>query len=408
MMKNTTVSKSRNMNCSIDRGCAMSRHEFGTAMRTSPWVGLIMALAVTMVGASAWAAMPSARANATSTATAGASGSSQGGALYVQSGTVTLTDTILWNDTAATGAEVYVAGGATVTVGTSVVAGVCPTGATCSGILGTDPLLGALGNNGGPTPTMLPGAGSPGIDAGVGCAATDQRGITRPQGSACDIGAVEVIQYALAVTVTGSGTVSAGASPSAQSGGVAACGSGGANCTARYVGEGAGTPASVALTAMIPAGQHVTWGGACAAASSGTTATVTMSAAASCTAAFAPDQVGQTITFTSTPPAIATVGGSYTVTANATSGLTVTFSIDAASTPGACTIAGSVVTFTGAGTCIIDANQAGNAAYSAAPQRQQTMAVQLAAVPTPTLDRWVLLALGMLLGLIGFKRARRA
>jgi hypothetical protein len=64
-----------------------------------------------------------------------------------------------------------------------------------------DPMLGALGANGGIGETMVPAAGSPLIDAippancqtgiavGVG---TDERGINRPQGSGCDIGAVEV------------------------------------------------------------------------------------------------------------------------------------------------------------------------------------------------------------------------
>jgi hypothetical protein len=57
----------------------------------------------------------------------------------------------------------------------------------------TDPQLSALANNGGPTDTMALPAGSPAIDAGTnaGCPATDQRGVTRPQGSACDIGAFE-------------------------------------------------------------------------------------------------------------------------------------------------------------------------------------------------------------------------
>jgi uncharacterized repeat protein (TIGR01451 family) len=57
-----------------------------------------------------------------------------------------------------------------------------------------NPQLAALGNNGGPTDTMLPAEGSPAIDAGTGtgCPATDQRGVTRPQRTACDIGAVEV------------------------------------------------------------------------------------------------------------------------------------------------------------------------------------------------------------------------
>jgi hypothetical protein len=62
------------------------------------------------------------------------------------------------------------------------------------GNLDADPLLGGLGDNGGATPTMLPGAGSAAIDASPDpdCPATDQRGVTRPQGPQCDIGAVEV------------------------------------------------------------------------------------------------------------------------------------------------------------------------------------------------------------------------
>ncbi len=59
--------------------------------------------------------------------------------------------------------------------------------------LSGDPRLGPLRDNGGPTKTMLPAPGSPVIDAGGVCpVATDQRGIPRPQGAACDIGAVEV------------------------------------------------------------------------------------------------------------------------------------------------------------------------------------------------------------------------
>ncbi len=55
-----------------------------------------------------------------------------------------------------------------------------------------DALLGALGNNGGPTETRALLAGSPAIDAGtaVGALATDQRGL--PRFGAVDIGAFEV------------------------------------------------------------------------------------------------------------------------------------------------------------------------------------------------------------------------
>ena len=79
--------------------------------------------------------------------------------------------------------------------------------ATCGFTQPTDklsaanPNLGALGANGGPTPTEMPNTGSPLIDSipvascQTGLAAgitTDQRGVTRPQGPGCDIGAVEV------------------------------------------------------------------------------------------------------------------------------------------------------------------------------------------------------------------------
>src|SRR6185295_7675746 len=83
----------------------------------------------------------------------------------------------------------------------------------------------------------------------------------------------------------------------------------------------------------------------------------------------------QTITFTSTAPAGASVAGpTYTVTATASSGLPVTFTIDATAT-GVCSIAGSTVSFIGAGTCVIDANQAGNGGFNPAPQVQQSFAV---------------------------------
>ncbi|HKG54011.1 MAG TPA: choice-of-anchor Q domain-containing protein, partial [Anaerolineales bacterium] len=57
-----------------------------------------------------------------------------------------------------------------------------------------DPRLDSLADNGGPTETMALLARSPAIDAGDlrTCSTTDQRGVTRPQGDACDIGAFEV------------------------------------------------------------------------------------------------------------------------------------------------------------------------------------------------------------------------
>ena len=61
----------------------------------------------------------------------------------------------------------------------------------------TDPVLVPLADNGGSTQTHALLAGSPAINAGSGdCPPphTDQRGVTRPQGPACDIGAYEASQ----------------------------------------------------------------------------------------------------------------------------------------------------------------------------------------------------------------------
>jgi CSLREA domain-containing protein len=57
----------------------------------------------------------------------------------------------------------------------------------------TEPMLGPLADNGGPTLTALPLAGSPLIDSAGACSGADQRGVGRPQGAACDRGAVEVV-----------------------------------------------------------------------------------------------------------------------------------------------------------------------------------------------------------------------
>ena len=63
----------------------------------------------------------------------------------------------------------------------------------------TNPLLGPLANNGGPTQTHALLSGSPAIDAGtnIDCPSKDQRGLSRPQGAYCDIGAYEYAIYKL-------------------------------------------------------------------------------------------------------------------------------------------------------------------------------------------------------------------
>jgi hypothetical protein len=89
-----------------------------------------------------------------------------------------------------------------------------------------------------------------------------------------------------------------------------------------------------------------------------------------------PSLTSQAVAFTSTPPSGALVGDPpYTVAATGGgSGNAVVFSVDA-SASSVCSIAGAVVSFIGPGRCTIDANQAGNATYSAAPQVQQKFIV---------------------------------
>jgi hypothetical protein len=94
-------------------------------------------------------------------------------------------------------------------------------------------------------------------------------------------------------------------------------------------------------------------------------------------------QAAQAITFTSTPPANPTVGDTYTVTATGGgSGNPVTFST---ANPSVCTVSGSTVTLVGPGTCVIDADQAGNSTYSAAPQASQSFPVSAGVAITATL-----------------------
>jgi len=73
-------------------------------------------------------------------------------------------------------------------------------GASCglsrpTDLANTDPLLDPPTFNGGPTPTQTLLPGSPAINRGGsranGSPASDQRGVSRPQGAACDIGAYE-------------------------------------------------------------------------------------------------------------------------------------------------------------------------------------------------------------------------
>jgi CSLREA domain-containing protein len=182
----------------------------------------------------------------------------EGGGLYLNTtGTVTVANTTLSDDRAGNGGGVYISSGApsfindtfadnqarasdgggiygpasATTIQNTIIAdnagGDCNTLAgaadkgnnldsdgTCFSTgtgdkIAVDPLLGPLQDNGGPGPTLDLLTGSPAIGAGsnVACNASpvsgfDERGVARPQGTFCDIGAVETATADVAITNT--------------------------------------------------------------------------------------------------------------------------------------------------------------------------------------------------------------
>jgi hypothetical protein len=175
-------------------------------------------------------------------------GGTNGGGAVVNFGTTTLTQSTFSGNTSPYGANIYNFTGFTLSMSMDIVAGgqggnncgggapitdlgynidtgtSCGFTATTLSLSGTDPGLNALAWNGGPTQTMALPVGSPAIDAipsaTPGCTgSTDQRGIARPQGAGCDIGAYELattsgdtqppsVPTGLATTSVASGSVS--------------------------------------------------------------------------------------------------------------------------------------------------------------------------------------------------------
>jgi hypothetical protein len=126
-----------------------------------------------------------------------------GGGLF-NSGVLTLRDSIVAN---STGGDCFNVG--TVNdLGYNIVEdGSCISDPTS---MSGDPGLGPLADNGGPTLTHALLTGSIAFDAGDcagGTITTDQRGVSRPQGEACDIGAFEVDVGDCAADLNGDGVV---------------------------------------------------------------------------------------------------------------------------------------------------------------------------------------------------------
>jgi eukaryotic-like serine/threonine-protein kinase len=82
----------------------------------------------------------------------------------------------------------------------------------------------------------------------------------------------------------------------------------------------------------------------------------------------------QSISFAA--PASGIAGGSAVLSAaGGGSGNPVVFSVDSSTGPGVCAVSGTTLSYTGAGSCVVDANQAGNSRYASAPQVQRMIKV---------------------------------
>jgi hypothetical protein len=122
-----------------------------------------------------------------------------GGAMFnYGNGIPEIHNSIFWGN----GSEISNNASAAAEIYDSIVQGGCPAdSAACANIINANPILGVLQHNGGLTQTMALGLGSPAVDAGNNayCAATDQRGVARPWGAKCDMGAYELIYYRLSL-----------------------------------------------------------------------------------------------------------------------------------------------------------------------------------------------------------------
>jgi protocatechuate 3,4-dioxygenase beta subunit len=139
-------------------------------------------------------------------------GSGFGGGIFLfsNSAQLSLQNTIVAANTAsapANGPDVYTYLNAAVTSqGHNLIGNTTGSAGFMDGLdlMNVDPNLGALTNNGGPTPTMDLAGASPAIGAGttVNAPASDQRGFVRVMGGSIDIGAVEHQPAPLVVSET--------------------------------------------------------------------------------------------------------------------------------------------------------------------------------------------------------------
>jgi len=238
---------------------------------------------------------------------------------------------------------------------------------SCSPTLTGDPMLGPLQNNGGTTQTMALIPGSPAINAGDNgtCEATDQRGITRPQTTTCDMGAYEKRAPAFASTavtlviVNDAYSYSITTTDNEPTDGAYPIISAPILPTwLTFTDNGDGTGTLTGTPTQTEVGTH----NVTLRLNDGTEDidqifVITV------------NKIDQTISFGKLPDR--TGYTDFTVSATATSGLPVSFSAS-----GNCTISDNTVTLGRVGSCTITASQAGDGEYYAAPDVSQSFTIE--------------------------------
>ena len=155
-----------------------------------------------------------------------------GGGVWNFGGTTSLRNTIVSGNTAATPSDDCA--GSITSLGHNLAGDASCALLSAGDLNSTNPLLGPLSDNGGPTMTHALLSGSPAINAVpvASCTvSTDQRGVPRPQGADCDIGSFEVVVCdlpalgSITITICNSGTIINNTSASANTGGNTALGS---------------------------------------------------------------------------------------------------------------------------------------------------------------------------------------
>jgi IPT/TIG domain/Bacterial Ig-like domain (group 3) len=232
----------------------------------------------------------------TDSTVSGNTAAGNGGGIAATNGAiVTLTgSTVSGNTAAGNGGGIYTDGtgnfgDTTVIAGATIVAGnTSGIGPNCSGlvtsagynltddascgftppadVVAANPLVGQLANNGGPTQTVLPLAGSPAVgvippnttlNGAQACPRADQRGVESAPGADCTIGAVEVVAAAPVVTAPTVTGVSPSSGPVAGGTSVSVTGSGFTGATAVDFGAVPAVSFAVTsdgqLTAVAPA-----------------------------------------------------------------------------------------------------------------------------------------------------------